>query len=492
MPTEENVVVAGRWEVGATLFNFQGLDRRTAETPNDVKIYAYAYDLEADAPYTGPLTVRVELAGREVTRFARDRADEETIYVSRETLPASGEYAFVAVLPDGAEVAIPFTIELADAFSWALALGLGLPVLLIFGLALLGRTRRGRARLQKLRAGAPLLLLTALASPARAQAPDCADPLSVNQAIEGAHGESLMIMAGMPPLWFAAGMVAVIVLTFLLVEWTGTRPASPRRRNIIRNRRIYLMFRSGRAQLVLRLLVVGLLLGLVYAGLFGSRARNITPVAVWTLWWAGLVFAVAFVGPVFCTVCPWDALANGVRRLSLGLTLPRPLRSVWPAVALFTLLTYAELGLGTTTDPRQTAWLGLAMVALAVSGALLFEKKAFCDAFCPVGRISGLYANFSPFEIRARNPKSCVSCTTEDCLHGNAAGAPCPTGISLKATTDATGCTWCFECVKACPRYNVALNLRPFAADLHRARPRADHAWLAIVLLALTSSTACP
>jgi ferredoxin len=104
-----------------------------------------------------------------------------------------------------------------------------------------------------------------------------------------------------------------------------------------------------------------------------------------------------------------------------------------------------------------------------------------------VGRIQGIYANFSPIELRPRNPRACQKCETEDCLNGNERGYPCPTGISLKVVQDSSYCIGCTECIKSCNKHNVALNLRPFASDLHRVtEPRRDEAWLCITLLALT------
>jgi ferredoxin len=193
-------------------------------------------------------------------------------------------------------------------------------------------------------------------------------------------------------------------------------------------------------------------------------------------------------------VCPWDALANLFTRwggagqsLSLGFKPPAFLRSVWPAAILFFLLSWAELGLNITSAPRATAYLGLAMAGLAISFALLFEKKAFCRYACPVGRIQGLYANFSPIELRARKPRACETCETEDCLNGNDRGAPCPTGISLKVVQDSSYCTACSECITTCPRHNVALNLRPFGSGLAKMKAiRSDEAWLCALLLSLT------
>jgi polyferredoxin len=309
-------------------------------------------------------------------------------------------------------------------------------------------------------------------------------------------GEQVMVMAGMPLWLFVVGVALILIVSFFVVERIKPSERKGFRYNLIKNRKVYEIVRSRWFQAIPQLIMVGLFGLLVYAGLMGSRIGNIVPVAVWTIWWAGLVFAVALLGPLFCFACPWDGLANLFTRLriaarvppiSLDLPVPKWLRNVYPAIVLFVLLTWAELGLGVTTDPRATIYMGIGMAVLAVGSALVFGKKAFCAHLCPVGRISGIYANFAPIEVRARKSKACETCKTEDCLNGNERGYACPTGISLKVVQSNTACTMCTECVKSCNRYNVALNVRPFAADLTRLRRfAADEAWLCLTLLALT------
>ncbi|MDH5673348.1 MAG: 4Fe-4S binding protein [Myxococcales bacterium] len=541
VPTEQYVTISGRWELGATLFNFQGLDRRTADTPNDVKIYLYLYDLEADAAYTGPLSVRIVKDDQTVAVFERLEVDEEAVYATRETLPESGDYALVAHV-QGKDVRLPFYVELAgDGPSVFLIGAIVAPVLLVFGLALYGRRRRRRKRsasktsaavsagskaavlwlfLANGTLGLPVETLAQAEAAPQEQAERC--PVCGMRACtmdhsgapagEGAHatmqhydtadGGQVMVMGGIPLELLLFGMAAVIVLSFVVIEWRGLRPVSSRRINLIKNRRVYLLMRSRWLQAIPQLLTAALLIYLIYAGLGGSRARNIAPVAVWTLWWGGLIFGVLLLGSAWCFICPWDGLANlgsrlrvaaRVETLSLKLPFPAALSNMTPAIALFVLLTWLELGFGVTTDPRATAIMGLGMAAAAMVAALLWDGKRFCAHFCPVGRICGIYSNFSPIEIRARNPRTCQVCTTEDCLHGNGRGYPCPTGISLKTIQNATDCTACTECIKSCDKYNVALNLRPFGADLaaggtdgKASFARSDEAWLALTLLSLT------
>ena len=155
VPTEEYIDFVGRWEIGATIFNFQGLDRSSADTPNDVKIFLYLYDLEADQGYDGPLAVEIRRNGEVVSRFDRLQVDEEAVYSTRETLPASGDYelvAFIEGLPKGGQTeteAVPlrFHVDLStDRIRWGLLAGLGTPLAVVFWLALFGRRRRRRRR----------------------------------------------------------------------------------------------------------------------------------------------------------------------------------------------------------------------------------------------------------------------------------------------------------------------------------------------------------
>ena len=551
VPTDEHVAIDGRWEIGATIFNFQGLDRSNADTPSDVKIYLYLYDLKADRAYTGPLRVDIRRNGKTVVRFDRLEVDEEAVYSTRETLPESGTYKLVALV-EGKEVVLPFYVDLAgDGVKWWVVAGLVFPILLVFGLALFGgKRRRKRWRTSARSAAVGALCLAALitgsagaspptalasASPtplsrglvtaptaakgvicARCGMVDCtmdhSKPVDPSQAgdvcpkcgmvgcnmdhYKTGDGGEVMIMAGIPRWLFLVGIVGLILFSFVATEWLAPRPWGGFRINLLASRRAYTIARSRWLQPAAQLIAVAVFILLIGVGLTGSRVANILPVAVWTIWWGGLIFAVLLSGSLWCFACPWDGVANLASRLrlaarieplSLGIAFPSWLANLYPAIGLFVVLTWLELGYGVTTDPRWTAYMGLGMATMAVTAALLFDGKRFCAHGCPVGRICGIYSNFSPIELRARKPSACQACTTEDCLNGNEKGYACPVGLSLKTLEDGTHCTMCTECIKSCNKNNVAINLRPLGADMNSGREiRTDEAWLALMLLGLT------
>ncbi|MBI5375727.1 MAG: hypothetical protein HZA77_09840 [Candidatus Schekmanbacteria bacterium] len=236
---------------------------------------------------------------------------------------------------------------------------------------------------------------------------------------------------------------------------------------------------------------------IIYAGLVGHYIINIAPILTWTIWWAGLIFLVAIGGKAWCYVCPWDFIAGlfvrlkpyGVSRnpLTLGWKWPVKLKNIYPAILLFLALTWFELGFNVTSSPRATAYIAIAMIFLSAVPAIIFEKKPYCRHACLVGRISGLYALFSPVEVRSKDRNVCLGCRTKDCYNGNENGMPCPTSLNLTTLEDNTYCIMCTECIKSCPHDNVAVNIRPFGADIEKTiTGKPDEAYLAIVMLAMT------
>lgn len=143
VPTEEYVRIDGRWEVGATIFNFQGIDaRESSDTPNDVKFYMYMYDLELDEAYVGPMRVDIVREGQIISTLERIEPDGEGVYISRETLPESGDYDLVFTFPEG-NAELPFAVDLAvDDINWGVLGGLGLGLLALFGLSMHGHDKR--------------------------------------------------------------------------------------------------------------------------------------------------------------------------------------------------------------------------------------------------------------------------------------------------------------------------------------------------------------
>jgi ferredoxin len=182
------------------------------------------------------------------------------------------------------------------------------------------------------------------------------------------------------------------------------------------------------------------------------------------------------------------SLRSRKNRIGAGLTWPKQLANVYPAMAMFVFLTWFELGFELTKSPLRTGVMALGFVVLALCTTLFFERRTFCRYLCLVGRVQGMYSLFAPVEVRARDFDVCKSCTGKECYNGSDEDVGCPTFLFPGALKESTYCTLCTECVRSCPEDNMTVNLRPFAADLGpQKRFRTDEAIFAVVLLALTS-----
>ncbi|MCP4429689.1 MAG: 4Fe-4S binding protein [Gammaproteobacteria bacterium] len=252
--------------------------------------------------------------------------------------------------------------------------------------------------------------------------------------------------------------------------------------------------------LSLKLLMVLFFLTVIIAGLSGTPVaeRNFATVVTWNLWWSALVFSIFVFGSAWCSVCPWDAIAHWLvrRRLwkraepnnSLNWRVPRYLNNVWPALILFIGLTWLELGVGITINPYATAVVALLMVVLATISLALFQRKAFCRNFCPVGRTVGVYSQLATVELRPIEPQICADCKTLECYHGNETIDACPTWLVMGRLNQNSYCTSCGNCSLSCPQQNIAWRLRsPSVEAIHSGRPHWDEAWFMLGLLALTA-----
>lgn len=314
----------------------------------------------------------------------------------------------------------------------------------------------------------------------------------------------IMTHPGLPDSWGLLVLAVVVLGGF----WALLAPAPATTGNAVFSLTRLPLFGSVIQQLAtsrwllltLRLLMVGLFILVIVAGLFGTPVpeRNIATVLTWNLWWAGLVFSVFLLGSAWCAVCPWDTLAQWLvkRRFwkrnenapGLGLRVPRVLQNVWPALFMFVALTWLELGVGITVDPYATAMVALLMVVLATVALAMYQRKAFCRYFCPVGRTVGFYSQLAAVELRPVDAATCANCRTLDCYHGNRTIEPCPTWLVMGRLTQNSYCTSCGNCALSCPHDNVAWRLRsPSVEAVYGARPHWDESWFMLGLLALTA-----
>jgi hypothetical protein len=86
-------------------------------------------------------------------------------------------------------------------------------------------------------------------------------------------------------------------------------------------------------------------------------------------------------------------------------------------------------------------------------------------------------------ELRIKEKAACKACIGKPCYKGSESGYGCPWDVYPAGLTKNTYCGLCLECIRTCPHDNIAVSLRPFAADLATPSTRLDEAFKAFIML---------
>jgi cytochrome c oxidase assembly factor CtaG/ferredoxin len=241
--------------------------------------------------------------------------------------------------------------------------------------------------------------------------------------------------------------------------------------------------------------MLALAIAVMWDGFFGTQvaAVNLAGTLPWVHWRALSMLALILAGNLFCMVCPFTLARDIGRRLfHAKLRWPRRLRSKWIPVTLLAVYLWAYDAFKLWDSPWLTASLiaGYFAAALIVDGT--FRGASFCKYVCPIGQFHFVSSLVSPGEIRARSLEVCRSCRTHDCIHGNERARGCELNLFQPKKAGNMDCTFCLDCVNACPHDNVALmpvvpaatlTVDPYRSSLGRLSKRTDIAVLAAVIV---------
>jgi polyferredoxin len=242
-----------------------------------------------------------------------------------------------------------------------------------------------------------------------------------------------------------------------------------------------LRWRHARTFLQLGLLVAAAIL--VLHGLVGPDIApgNLATVLTWVHYRGLLVVALLAAGNVFCAGCPFVLVRDWGRRVHRpARSWPKRLRGKWIAIVLFVGVLFSYELFDLWALPRGTAYLVLAYFGAALAIDLVFKGATFCKHLCPIGQFNFVASTMSPLELQIREPATCQACRTSDCIAGRRSPqAPqqivqrgCELGLYLPEKVGNIDCTFCLDCVQACPHDNIAITARTPGMELVDARRR--------------------
>ena len=283
-----------------------------------------------------------------------------------------------------------------------------------------------------------------------------------------------------PLNYFLVGAVATVALSFVVIGmFVRQRTASPAypRLNLLRAPVAGAVLSSRVASVIIRVMSVAVFLLMVAAGFVGTNRTvdNISPTFVWIIWWVGMGYVAALIGNVWMYVNPWKITFEWYRKLRGHQGKPEdpPFDypdglEVWPAVLLFFLFAWAENVFTDAFRPFTLSIMVLTYSVITWVGMAAFGKHVWLRNAEAFTVLFGLFAKFSPTEVRVTDRRICRAC-----------------GSGCEGEAE---CVDCYECCEEAGPESRELNLRPFAIGLALPK-RISTGTAAFVILALAAVT---
>lgn len=218
-------------------------------------------------------------------------------------------------------------------------------------------------------------------------------------------------------------------------------------------------------------------IAMILHGLFGPQLapKNLATTFTWVHFRGALVFVLLLAGNFFCLACPFMLVRNFARKFFRPVrNWPRRLRNKWFSLGLFVTMLFVYEWFDLWASPWWTAWLIVAYFGGALLIDAVFKHATFCKFVCPIGQFNFIASTASPLEVAVRDQDVCTHCTTKDCIRGvREPAAPlvviqrgCELALFQPRKVGNVDCTFCLDCVQACPHDNVGVITRVPAAEL--------------------------
>ncbi|HSK65150.1 MAG TPA: hypothetical protein VK893_14955 [Pyrinomonadaceae bacterium] len=233
--------------------------------------------------------------------------------------------------------------------------------------------------------------------------------------------------------------------------------------------------RHARTLLQIPLFIVSA--AMILHGFFGPALapKNLATTLTWVHFRGALVFVLLFAGNFFCLACPFMLVRNAARKFFRPVrNWPRRLRNKWLSLSLFIVVLFVYEWFDLWASPWWTACLIVVFFAGALLIDSVFKHATFCKFVCPIGQFNFIASTASPLEVAVRDTNVCTACATKDCIRGTREPAQplvviqrgCELALFQPRKVGNLDCTFCLDCVQACPHDNVGIIGRIPSAEL--------------------------
>ena len=281
-----------------------------------------------------------------------------------------------------------------------------------------------------------------------------------------------------PLSYFLIGAAATVALSFVVIGMfvqKGRESFSYPRLNLLRVPVVGAVLSSRIAATLIRALSVAVFLLLLLTGFIGTNRPidNLSPTFIWIIWWVGMGYVAALLGNVWMFVNPWKITFEWFQRIGgqpeagdeAPFRYPEGL-DVWPALLLFFLFAWSENVFTGAFRPFTLSVMVVLYSIITWVGMAAFGKHTWLRHGEAFTVLFGLFARFSPTEVRVEDRSVCDRCDSECSLEPE--------------------CVDCYDCYERAGSESKELNLRPFAVGLAIKR-HISVAMAAFVILTLAT-----
>ncbi|MEK6960765.1 MAG: 4Fe-4S binding protein [Nanoarchaeota archaeon] len=198
-------------------------------------------------------------------------------------------------------------------------------------------------------------------------------------------------------------------------------------------------------------------------------ADNPGSVLSWTLWWPLVPITFILFGRLWCAICPFPVIGDFFQRFVQPTRKPGEFLvkyGIWITDGIFLAITLFDRLYGMVDTP----WLSGTVFVLILFGVIImsvqYERRTFCKHVCFLGGVSGNYSMLSGLSLESRDKAVCAVCKVKGCYFGSGHTPGCPYFAVMPSKQGMRDCTLCANCVKNCPKDNIALRTRSIASEL--------------------------